>query len=254
MIAEDYLRMVSWELRDLPWKMRRDLVSEIQGQLDELPAGTNLSERLGRPHEYATELRDAAGLDRRRGVLAFLRARRPRNVALTLATLAVIGFAIGAVEWIDSYQPLAFGNSYRFPDGSVEAPAGDSSSVVFHQGRPFELGFEILNSGRFAVRVLGAPVSPGEPFKARLLMYQPNFISGDVGQLVRFHPFDLEPGERDVLVLRGTYANCSRWPYRGSTTLYEFPVRYSFLWRTATANIPLPELLAIVLRHKNNCR
>jgi hypothetical protein len=38
---------------------------------------------------------------------------------------------------------------------------------------------------------------------------------------------------------------------RRSTT---FPVRYSFLRRTATARVPLPELLAIVFKYKDNCR
>jgi hypothetical protein len=255
MLAEDYIRMVGFELRDLPWKVRRDLVTEIRGQLDELPAGTDLRERLGRPHEYAAELREAAGLERRRGLIAFVRARRPRNLLITVVTAILIGLAIGAAVWINSYQPLAFGNSYRFPDGSVEAPAGDSSSVVFHQGRAFELGLEIENFGRFTVRVLGAPLGDfGYPFKARLFMYQPTFLGGDVGSLERFHPFDLKPGERDILVLKGVYANCSHWQGAGSMTLYDFPVRYRFLWRTATTRIRLPEVLAIVFKHQNNCR
>jgi hypothetical protein len=253
-IAEDYLRMVAFELRDLPWKTRREIVCELRGHLDELPPATDLAEQLGRPHEYAADLRSAAGLERRRGVIAFLRARRPRNLVLTTLALILIGFAIGVVVWIDSYQPLAFGNSYRYPDGSVEAPAGDSSSVVFHQGRPFELALEIRNAGRYTVRVLGVPYGSGLPFKARVLMYQPNFIGGDVSPLERFHPFDLKRGERDILVLRGVYANCSRWPGTGSTTLFDFPVRYSFLWRTSTANIPLPEELAIVFHQQDNCR
>lgn len=254
MIAEEYLRLVGFELRDLPWAMRRDLLSELRGHLDELQADSGLEKRLGTPKEYAADLRSAAGLERRRGLIALLRARRPRNLLLAVVALTIIGLAIGALEWIDSYQPVAVGNSYRFPDGSVDAPAGDSASVVFHQGRPFELGLEIQNTGRFAVRVLGVPLGSGEPFKARLLMYQPNFLGGDVAPLARFHPFDLKPGERDILVLRGTYANCNRWPGTGSTTLNDLPVRYRFLWRTATASIPLPEELAIVFRQKNNCR
>jgi hypothetical protein len=256
MSAEDYVRLVAFELRDLPWRMRRDLVSELRGHLDELPPGTDLAERLGKPHEYAAEMRAAADLERRRGLLAFMRARRPRNLILTVVTLTVIGLAVGTVVWINSYQPLAFGNSYRFPDGSVEAPAGGSSSVVFHQGRPFELGFEIQNAGRFTVRVLGVPYAyPSSlPFRARLLMYQPTRYGGDAAPLEAFHPFDLKPGWRDVLLLKGAYANCSRWQGTGSTGMTDFPVRYRFLWRTATATIPLPEELAIVFRHKDNCR
>lgn len=253
--ADDYLLQVEFTLRDLPWRQRRHLVSELEIHLAELPAETNLHERLGTPEQYAADLRAAAGLERRRGVIAFLRARRPRNLVLSTAALAAIGLVIGAVAWIDSYQPLALGNSYRFPDRSVEAPAGDSSSVVFHQNQPFELGLEVQNSGRFTVRVLGVPLGAfNYPFKVRLLMYQPNFLGGDVGHLERFRAFDLKPGERDILVLKGAYANCSSWQGAGSATLYDFPVRYSFLWRTSTAHIRLPEVLAIVFHHKNNCR
>jgi hypothetical protein len=57
MIAEDYVRMVAFKLRDLPWRIRRDLVSELRGHLDELPPGTDPGERLSRPHEYAAEMR-----------------------------------------------------------------------------------------------------------------------------------------------------------------------------------------------------
>lgn len=113
MTADDYLRSVSFELRDLPWGQRQDLLTEIRTHLDELPAGTDLGARLGTPKEYAADLRAAAGLERRRGVSAFLRARRPRNLILVALVLIMIGLGIGAVEWIDSYQPLTLGNGLR---------------------------------------------------------------------------------------------------------------------------------------------
>jgi hypothetical protein len=250
---DEYIRSVGFRLRDLPWSTRRDLTAELRGHLDELPPDTDLTERLGPPEEYADELRAAAGLERRRGLIAFLRARRPRNLILTVVALTLIGLAIGSIVWVDSYQPLSVGNSYRFPDGSVEAPAGGSSSVVFHQGRPFQLALEVQNAGRFTVRVLGVPYPSGLPFKARLLMYQPTRHGGDASPLKAFHAFDLKPGWRDVLLLRGVYANCSHWPGSGATGLTAFPVRYKFMWRTATASIPLPEELAIVFRHNDNC-
>jgi hypothetical protein len=120
--AEDYLRRVGFALRDLPWSNRRDLISELRGHLKELPAGTDLEARLGPPEQYALEMRSAAGLERRRGLIAFLRARRPRNLILTVATLTLIGFAIGAVKWIDSYQPLAFCDGGGTPDGRRRRP------------------------------------------------------------------------------------------------------------------------------------
>ncbi len=103
------------------------------------------------------------------------------------------------VVWIDSYQPLAYGNSYDRSPGSVDAPAGDSASVVFHKGRPFQFGLEIRNTGRFAVRVLGVPREVSDFFKARLLVNRPNPAENEV-PLERFRPFDLKPGETRWLV------------------------------------------------------
>jgi len=87
--AEEYVRQVDFRLRDLPWKTRRELVSELRAHLSELPADELAS--LGTPEQYASDLRSAAGLERRRGPIAFLLARRPRNLVLTVVALAVIG-------------------------------------------------------------------------------------------------------------------------------------------------------------------
>jgi hypothetical protein len=254
---DDYLRQVGHQLTDLPWSTRRDLLAELRGHLEELPADTDLRTQLGPPAQYADDLRTAAGLERRRGLVAFLRARRPRNLILTALVLTAIGLVIGAVVWIDSYQPLTFGNAYRLPNGSVDAPAGGSASVLFHQGRPFELGLEILNTGRFSVRVLGVPYGGpypvALPYKVRVQMFGPDRFGG-AGHLRPFQPFDLKPGMRAFLELDGIYAHCGSWTGTGTTTLYDFPVRYSFLWKTATAEVPLPEELAIVFKKQNNCR
>lgn len=252
--AEDYLRDVGFALRDLPWRTKRDLLSELRVHLAELPAEPSLRTQLGAPEAYAAELRAAAGLERRRGVIAFLRARRPRNLALTAAALTVIGLVIGAVSWIDSYQPLAFENGEEPPLGTVESPAGYGESVVFRKGRPFRLGLDIKNTGRFTVRVLGLSYGPGMPFSARLVMSGPMRYSGFRQTYLRFHPFDMKPGEVRVLELQGSYTNCRGWVGRTGSEgpLVDFPVRYRFLWRTATANIRLPEPLAFVYQ-KDSC-
>jgi hypothetical protein len=259
--ADDYLRMVAFELRDLPWRMRRDLISELRGHLGELPDDTNLHARLGKPHEYAAEMRAAAGLERRRGVIAFLRARRPRNLVLIVLALTVIGLAIGAVVWIDSYQPLATGNTAYGPLGSVASPTGDGVYVVFHQGKSFRYGTTIWNEGRYTVRVLGVPDFVrghlfGRPVLVRLLLSAPTTFDygGIPGPFTRFHPFDLPPGGQRGLMFVGTYDDPC--PERGlglSMGWESIPVRFRFLWRTRTVEIPLPEQVTFVFRKSSLC-
>lgn len=248
MTTEDYIRMAGWELRDLPWKMRRDLVSEIRRQLEELPAETNLLERLGRPHEYAAELRDAAGLERRRGMIAFLRARRPRNLVLTVLALTIIGLAVGAVVWVGSYQPLVPGMGSQDPPGAKPELGSAGEQVEFLEGKPFEVGVSVVNNGRFTVRVLGSEPQSYLPVAARLYLAGPMANTGGFPRPHRrFHPFDLAPGQVALLVLRGTYdATCRVSPGTQSFwTTGDFAVRYRFLWRTATTQIGLPSPLQI---------
>src|SRR5207253_8264504 len=172
--------------------------------------------------------RAAAGLERRRGPIAFLRARRPRNVILTVAVLAVIGLAIGAVAWIQSYQPLAFAGAETLPRGSKNTLTvnGYAASVGYHKGRPFQLGVEVQNTGRFMVRVLSVPYSSGHPWpgkvpwSARLVMATETAVPLPPGLIGRaghgwrqrplnpLHPFDLEPGPPRFVLLKGGYANC----------------------------------------------
>lgn len=257
MTRDEYLRRIDYWLRDLPWGTRRDLRAEIRGHLNELPADTDLEARLGTPEEYAADLRSAAGLERRRGPIAFFRARRPRNLILTVVVLIVIGLAIGAVAWIDSYQPIATGNSSYGPLDSHASPDGDGSYVVFRQGRRFIYGMTIWNTGRYTVRVLGVPELTGLPISYRLLMSEPTtFERGGFSEpFTRFHPFDLKPGEQRGLVLAGVYAMaCSSRAKGLSMNLESVPVRYSFLWRTKTVDIPLNESVAFTFRRSSLCR
>lgn len=130
MNADQYLRLVGFELRDLPWRTKRDLLEEIREHLAELPEGTDLVERLGAPEDYVAELRAAAGLERRHGPVALLRRPRPRNLIAVILALILLGLAIGAVEWVDSYQPLVFGNGWMNPAGTKTPPTGDQYTVV----------------------------------------------------------------------------------------------------------------------------
>jgi hypothetical protein len=253
---DEYVRNVGWSLRDLPWSTRRDLLAELGAHLDELPPDTDLRAELGRPEQYASDLRSAAGLERRRGPVAFLRARRPRNLILVVLAVTVAGLAIGAVAWIDSYQPLAYGNATQDPLDSKPTSGAPGVTVLFHKGHPFLYGVTIRNRGRFPVRILGVPRDVTDFFKARLFTNEPNPADNE-RPLERFRPFDLQPGETRWLVLRGVYActtgmgGPSHGGYTASTST-AIPVRFSFLWRTTTASIPLDEPLTVSFQ-KEGC-
>jgi hypothetical protein len=243
--AEDYVRRVGFALVDLPWKTKRDLLAELREHLAELPHEMNLVERLGAPERYAAELRGAAGLDRRRGAIAFLRARRPRNLVLTAAALTVLGLAIGAVAWVDSYQPLVFAGATQDPLDSKPTPGAAGVTVVFHEGRPFLYGLSIHNDGRFTVRVLGIPKSVTDFYSGELLMSKDQTGRLDERPLERFHPFDMRPGSFRWLVFKGVYACTTGIGAGAGVTRAAIAIRYRFLWRTATAWIPLADPLSI---------
>lgn len=245
MTADDYLLQVEFTLRDLPWRQRRDLVSELEIHLAELPAETNLHERLGTPEQYAADLRAAAGLERRRGVIAFLRARRPRNVIFLVLALTVSGLSIGTVVWIDSYQPIALANATQLPLDSKPSPGQAGVTVEFRKGRPFLYGITIRNSGRFTVRVLGVPRSNMDFFTGRLLMSKDQSARMDERPLEPFRPFDMKPGSYRWLIFKGVYACTTGAGVSLATARVEVDVRFRFLWRTATAQIPLNDPLRI---------
>jgi hypothetical protein len=136
------------------------------------------------------------------------------------------------------------------PADTKGSPAGDSEYVVYREGRSFRFGITIQNTGRFTVRVLGVAYPAVFPFSARLLMSTPappSKLHVFPGPLAAFHPFDLHPGEISSLILKGVYACHSGEGPGNSWTLDPVPVRYSFLWRTATTSIPLHSRLAITL-------
>jgi hypothetical protein len=242
---DEFVRRFDFALRDLPWRTQRELVSDLESHLAELPADVDLHERLGSPEQYAADMRDAAGLDRRRGPIAFIRARRPRNIAIAVVTLTIACLAIGAVVWINGYQPLEQGNGSTDPGGKILTGL-DGVQATFRPGRPFALGITVVNSGRFTVRILGVPWTEGSPWTAHLMMSpaQKN-TGGMVGPYVRFHPVDLPPGDVIFLFFKGVYACHAPESRRMALVYTDFPVRYSFLWRTTTVSIPLREPVAI---------
>jgi hypothetical protein len=246
---QQYLHEVELELRDLPWKVRRDLVADLDGHLDELSV-----DHLGPPRAYAEELRASAGLERRRGVVAYLRARRPRNLAIVTVLLLVAALLASALAWVESYQPLATGN-YGITVPQPHVGAAGEESVTFHDGKPFELGFSVENRGEFTVRVVDGPTFSGaEPFSARLYVSrspaQPRVVPGP---LMPFRPFALPPGAQRMLFLKGVFSHCVDWTGPSSFGIDSLPVTFSFLWRTDTVRIPLSSRLVIQIPPGRRC-
>jgi hypothetical protein len=286
---EHYLERLSSAAHDLPKRRRGELLSEIEQHIREALARTppadrdemaTLLEQVGDPAEIAAAADDQAdaGLA---GGLAPRRARRPRKLIIALVALAVIGLAIGAASWIQSYQPLAFAPADVLTPNSVNTfgENGRGAWVGYSNGiggphRPF-FGVTIQNTGHFTVRVDGigtyAPLLPLlRGWSSRLLMARGAFVQEPVrdpaGKIVRdvnghsmhrrvwkrerlrpFQAVDLAPGQIVMIVLRGVWhMDCLRNVSVGSTTPPQsFPVRYSFLWKTTTTHIPLPGGLRI---------
>lgn len=256
MTADEYIRQVEVALRDLPWSQRRDLVAELRAHLAELPPDTDLTARLGAPPPYAAEMRTAAGIERRHGPIAYLRARRPRNLVLTAVALALIGLAIGTPAWINAYQPLTAGG-WGSQGDAHESPTGDGIYYVFHEGKRFQYGMSILNSGRFTVRVVGVPIEFGLPVKYRLLMWPKSMKDGwgpAQPPWIPFKPFDLKPGDERGIVLRGTYGESCAYRMPGLSTGFDaIPIRFDALWHTKTASVPLNEPVFFVFTKASAC-
>jgi hypothetical protein len=257
MTRDEYLREVGFALQDLPWRQRRELVADLRVHLAELPPDTELESRLGTAARYAAELRAAAGIQRRRGVVGYIRSIRPRNLAIFAAGVAVLGVAIGGLvwssqrnAWINHYQPLGFAFGYRYPPGGKSLLGLDGVQDTFRAGRPFNLGMTVANNGRYAVRVLGVPFGyqdKYDPWNAGLMMSPALADTGGMhGPYVPFQPFRLAPGRVVFLFFKGHYA-CRARQAAGSQTYNDFPVRYAFRGRTATAKLPLPEPFAIYM-------
>lgn len=253
-MTEEYIEWFEWAVRDLPWKTKRDLAGDLRAHIAELPPDSRLDERLGSPEQYAADLRAAAGLDRRRGVVAFVRSFPPRSLVIFAAVVAALGLAVTGVvwghnrnAWINSYQPLDFAFGSRYPPGKSLLGL-DGVQATFRAGRPFNFGITVINDGRFTVRILGVPFGGGyDPWKARLMMSRTLADTGGMhGPYVPFHPFDLAPDRVVFLFFKGRYA-CHGRQAAEAQTYNDFPVRYAFRGRTATASIPLPEPFAVYI-------
>lgn len=101
-----YLTEVRAELADLPATELEEVLDDVAGHLDEiareLEAGGNhltaesLTARLGTPHQYAEELRAAAGYPAKVGPVT----GRPARRALAWGAVAAVLTPLGAIAWL----------------------------------------------------------------------------------------------------------------------------------------------------------
>jgi hypothetical protein len=121
----------------------------------------------------------------------------------------------------------------------------------------------IQNTGPFTVRVLGnaqygaaLPVLRGWSTRLLLARYTPLKRRVDDGRfgghawkrgpVEPFQAVDLAPGQIVMLLWLGAFHDCSVNTSVGTTTPPQsLPIRYSFVWKTETAQIPLPGGLTI---------
>ena len=238
-------------LLDLPWRVRKSLVADLRVHLADVPADDDLVARLGSPQAYAGELRSAAGLVPRRGLIAFVRARRPRNVVFAFALLGLVAAVVAGVTWAQSYQPVAPGTTGVHPVVSGQGALGEMVAP-FRNGKPFQVGFSVRNSGRFAVRILDVPLTGINPFVTHKFTARSD--ERGTGPPVRFEPFTLEPGCERLIVLRGKYANCHDWSVSSSVGYETMPVRMRFLRWTHTIHVKLFTPLVIRMpAHRSPC-
>jgi hypothetical protein len=235
-------------LRDLPWKTRRDLVADLDSHLDEVSVDS-----LGSPSAYAAELRESAGLERPHGPIAFLRARRPRNLLIVAVLLVLIALLSSAFAWVESYQPLVHSYGEMEP---VAKQLDTETLATFHDGRRFAFGITVHNDGAFAVRIEDVPLidlQANLPFSGRIMMSGVLKNAGVYPPYVPFRPFDLKPGQDRLLYFDGRYANCRDWGGGAAVEVAFFPVTFGFLWRRETVRLPLEKPLVIQIPVGRRC-
>jgi hypothetical protein len=283
-----YLERLSKAAHGLPRSRRRELLGEIELHirmaLARTPCATGeematLLDQVGDPADIAAAAHDQDD-ERTERRFGHKRGRRPRRLMAILVALAVIGLALAAAGWTQTYQPLAFAPADVLTPASVNTYGeGDHGAWVGYRtgigggpNRPF-FGVTIQNTGPFTVRVVGmGEYGPALPvlrgWSSRLLMAQGRFVqeplgasthpvrdtSGHVvrrrawkrGPLEPFHPVNLGPGQIVMIAFEGVWhMDCHPVAVGTTTPPRSFPVRYSFLWRTNTTQIPIPGGLTI---------
>ena len=140
MTRDEYVRNVGWWLRDLPWSTRRDLLAELRATWTSFRRHRSRAQ-LGPPEDVRRRPPRGRGPRAPRGVVAFLRARRPRNLILFVLALTV-DRARDRRRRLDRQLPAdrVRRRPPKYPPEREGRPPGrPACTVVFRKGRPFDV-------------------------------------------------------------------------------------------------------------------
>ena len=159
--AAAFLDEVRRELADVPWQLRADLLATVRERLEELPDNARPQDELGPAREYASDLRESAGLaPRRRTPLALLSATRGRTKVIAMLATVIVVVLAGALVARAHYQPVTAYAS--FGAGTAQQIQDDlvtDVDYVRHQpGKLIVRGVQVQNHGWTTVTVDGFDV------------------------------------------------------------------------------------------------
>jgi hypothetical protein len=159
--AAAYLHEVRRELADVPWQLRADLLATVRERLEELPDNARPHHELGPAREYASDLRESAGLaPRRRTPLALLGATRLRTKVIAMLATVMVVVLVGALVARAHYQPVTAyadfgaGTAQQLQDDLVT----DVDYVRYQPDRLIVRGLQVQNHGWATVTVNGFDV------------------------------------------------------------------------------------------------
>ena len=199
-----YLDEVRRELADVPQPARGDLLATVRERLEELPDNASPPRELGPARDYASELRESAGLaPRRRTPLALLRATQLRTKILAALSLLVVVLLVGAIVARAHYQPISATEMF----GSSTAPPIDDSLVSgvdyfrYEPGTLIVRGLPVHNSGWATATVEGFDLSttPALVSLVEMRATPDEYLTGTWERVPRVTSVDIPP-HRTVFV------------------------------------------------------
>lgn len=222
--------------------------SPAPSSLPTLVAGDGVTATVGPP---LLQLLLAVGVLIGLGVLAARATRRIVGYAAVTAILAMIW--VGSMIWAS--DALGDGGGAFGVDPHLERPAGfDRGNFVRAEGDvEFRILVGVVNQSHLPLSLLGvAPDTRGLPDPERLprilgLGYLPNEHCCLPSDARPFSRMTLDPGESVQLVVLGRAGRCASSTVEAGATLIEsIPLVYEQLTLLHTADVVLPEPVAIV--------